>query len=82
MSLPPLNPDETYLTEKEVIERWRGSATQGTLRQWRCHRKGPSYIKLGKSVLYPLSCLVAFEAERFTDLSGTGDEGLRAELRG
>jgi hypothetical protein len=43
-----------YLTVEEVIERYRGMITNGTLNNWRSKRIGPSFLKLGKAVLYPV----------------------------
>lgn len=43
-----------FLTAEEVSERYRGSISLGTLRNWRAKRIGPVYVKLGKAVLYPL----------------------------
>jgi hypothetical protein len=42
------------LTLNEVIERYRGQISDGTLRNWRSMRVGPSFLKIGKAVLYPL----------------------------
>ncbi|ESZ55588.1 helix-turn-helix domain-containing protein [Mesorhizobium sp. C120A] len=43
-----------FLTAEEVSERYRGSISLGTLRNWRAKRIGPAYVKLGKAVLYPI----------------------------
>lgn len=43
-----------FLTAEEVSERYRGSISLGTLRNWRGKRIGPAYVKLGKAVLYPI----------------------------
>lgn len=43
-----------YLTLDEVIERYRNQISEGTLRNWRSKRIGPSFIKIGKAVLYPV----------------------------
>jgi len=43
-----------FLTLEEVVERYRGQISEGTLRNWRSLRVGPSFIKIGKAVLYPL----------------------------
>ncbi|WP_225183631.1 DNA-binding protein [Bradyrhizobium sp. NBAIM03] len=43
-----------YLTIDEVIERYRGQVSEGTLRNWRSLRIGPSFIKVGKIPLYPV----------------------------
>lgn len=44
----------TYLTNEEVVERYRNQVSEGTLRNWRSKRIGPSFIKIGKAVLYPI----------------------------
>ncbi|HEY3910185.1 MAG TPA: hypothetical protein VGM07_09880, partial [Stellaceae bacterium] len=41
------------LTIDEVVERYRGKVSEGTLANWRALRIGPSYIKIGKVPLYP-----------------------------
>ena len=43
-----------YLTLPEVVERYRGQISEGTLRNWRSMRIGPSFLKIGKAVLYPV----------------------------
>jgi hypothetical protein len=42
-----------FLTLNEVIERYRGQISEGTLRNWRSMRVGPSFLNVGKAVLYP-----------------------------
>jgi len=42
-----------YLTLEEVVERYRGQLSEGTLWNWRSMRIGPSFIKIGKAILYP-----------------------------
>ncbi|WP_082222240.1 helix-turn-helix domain-containing protein [Mesorhizobium loti] len=44
---------ESFLTAEEVSDRYRGSISVGTLRNWRAMRVGPAFIKVGKAVLYP-----------------------------
>jgi hypothetical protein len=44
-----------YLTLEEVITHYRGQVSEGTLRNCRTMRIGPSFIKIGKAVLYPAS---------------------------
>ena len=46
--------DRMFLTLDEVIDRYRDQISGGTLRNWRSMRVGPSFLKLGKAVLYPL----------------------------
>jgi hypothetical protein len=43
-----------FLTLNEVVERYRGQISEGTLRNWRSMRIRPSSIKIGKAILYPL----------------------------
>ncbi|AGK59735.1 hypothetical protein HYPDE_40333 [Hyphomicrobium denitrificans 1NES1] len=49
--------DIKFLTADEVAERYRGEISVGTLRNWRAQRVGPPFVKVGKSVLYPLQGL-------------------------
>lgn len=48
---------DKFLTTEEVSERYRGEISVGTLRNWRAQRIGPPFIKIGKSVLYPVQTL-------------------------
>jgi hypothetical protein len=50
--VPPAGP--VFLTVEEVVERYRGQVSEGTLRNLRSMRVGPSFIKIGKAILYPL----------------------------
>jgi hypothetical protein len=50
-----------FLTAEEVFERYRGAIGTGTLRNWRAMKTGPSFLKLGKAVLYPVAELEAWE---------------------
>ncbi|RZN26324.1 helix-turn-helix domain-containing protein [Bradyrhizobium sp. Leo121] len=54
--------DRMFLTLNEVIERYRGQVSEGTLRNWRSMRVGPSFLKIGKTVLYPLEELDRWES--------------------
>ena len=53
--------DIKFLTAEEVSERYRGQITVGTLRNWRAMRIGPTFVKIGKAVLYPTSELDAWD---------------------
>lgn len=53
------------LTERELAARWNMSIK--TLQIWRFQGKGPSYLKLGRSVRYPMSVIAEFEKESFTE---------------
>jgi hypothetical protein len=51
--------ERKYLTAEEVSERYRDGISVGTLRNWRSMRVGPTFIKIGKAVLYPIDDLEA-----------------------
>jgi hypothetical protein len=53
--------DIKYLTPEEVVERYRGEISIGTLRNWRAMRIGPAFVKIGKAVLYPIAELDAWD---------------------
>ena len=53
--------ESKFLTPEEVAERYRGSISVGTLRNWRAMRLGPSFVKIGKAVLYPVDELDAWD---------------------
>jgi hypothetical protein len=55
LALSDLVLSPAYLTLEDVITRYRGQVSKGTLRNWRPMRIGPSFIKIGKAVLYPIS---------------------------
>lgn len=52
-----------FLTPDEVVERYRGEISLGTLRNWRSMRVGPSFVKIGKAVLYPAAELDAWDEQ-------------------
>lgn len=54
-----------YLMLEEVITRYRGEVSEGTLRNWRTMRIGPSFIKIGKAVLYPVGELDRWDKFNF-----------------
>jgi hypothetical protein len=56
-----------FLTPEEVAERYRGGISLGTLRNWRAMRVGPSYVKIGKAVLYPVNELDAWDQKNKVD---------------
>jgi hypothetical protein len=68
-----------FLTPEEVSERYRGGVSVGTLRNWRAMKIGPSFVKIGKAVLYPIDELEAWDernrvscraSSRFTERVG------------
>ncbi len=52
----------THLSQPELATRWRVSPR--TLERWRWMGEGPRYIKLGGRVIYRLSDIEAFEADK------------------
>jgi hypothetical protein len=52
---------EKYLTAEEVSERYSGEISTGTLANWRAMRIGPTFVKIGKAVLYPVEELEAWD---------------------
>lgn len=63
--------DETsfddFLTEEEVVARYRYVLTAGTLRNWRSKGHGPAFVRVGKAVLYARRDLETWEALRRRD---------------
>lgn len=53
--------DSKFLTPEEVSERYRSGVSVGTLRNWRSMKIGPSFVKIGKAVLYPVDELEAWD---------------------
>lgn len=53
--------DDELFTEQEVIARYRGAITQATLQNWRTSRMGPTYLKVGRTVLYSRGALTVWE---------------------
>lgn len=52
-----------YLTPEEVAVRWRRKLALETLANWRAKRIGPPFIKIGKTILYPLALLLKWEQQ-------------------
>jgi predicted DNA-binding transcriptional regulator AlpA len=50
---------ERLFTQIELARRW--SCSQRTLQRWRASGAGPSFVRLGGSIRYPLSDVVTFE---------------------
>ena len=53
--------DEKFLTIDEVAQRYRGEISVGTLGNWRLRKVGPSFVKVGRAVLYPIEELDAWD---------------------
>jgi hypothetical protein len=68
-----------YLTAEEVAERYRGSISIGTLRNWRAMRIGPTFIKIGKAVLYPVDELDAWDEKNRVTCRASTRLGMRGQ---
>lgn len=53
--------DMAFLTARQLIQRWNGVITTGTLANWRTKRVGPAFTKLRGRVLYPLDQIEQWE---------------------
>lgn len=69
--------DRKFLTAEEVSERYRGGVSVGTLRNWRAMRIGPAYVKVGKSVLYPITELEAWDQKNIVTCHAAKRLGMR-----
>lgn len=58
-----------YLTLEEVAERYLYKISDGTLRNWRSKRIGPSFIKVGKAILYPIDELERWDRSNLISCS-------------
>lgn len=58
-----------YLTLEEVVERYRNQVREGTLRNWRSKRIGPSFVKIGKAILYPIEELARWDRSNLFPVS-------------
>ena len=50
------------ITSVQLAKRW--DMNLSTLRQWRWRGYGPSYLKIGKKILYRMQDIEAFEQNR------------------
>ena len=64
-----------FLTPAEVVKRWNGAVTTGTLANWRSHGKGPKFQKFGSRVRYPLHLLEGWERENQVTPAASNDNG-------
>ena len=55
--------NRVYLTPEELADRWKHRVSVGTLRNWRIkgRRHGPTFIKVGRAILYELRAVEEFE---------------------
>jgi hypothetical protein len=50
-----------YLTQEELLLRWKGEIKLTTLSTWRSRKLGPPYTKIGGRVLYPVEGVEEYE---------------------
>ena len=60
----PITNKELYLTDEELVERFRGKVTKRTLANWRSNGEGPRPTKIGGRVLYKIVEVVELEKQR------------------
>ncbi len=70
-----------YLTLDGVVDRYRGQISGGTLRNWRAMRIGPTYVKIGKAVLYPISELDAWDEKNTVTCRASGRLAVQVDDR-
>ena len=61
----PLPRQVLHLNQIQLGRRW--SLSPRTLKRWRFHGTGPSYLKVGGRVLYRIVDIEAFEAMRLNN---------------
>lgn len=71
--------ENRFLTPEEVSERYRGTVSPGTLRNWRSMRIGPSFVKIGKAVLYSVTELDSWDEKNKVSCRALGRSDVRAE---
>lgn len=64
-------PSNEFLTIGEVVDRYRGMISHGTLNNWRSLGQGPAFFKAGKAVLYPLESLIRWEEKNMKSKSNS-----------
>lgn len=71
-----------YLSDKQVVARWGGLISKGTLSNWRNQGKGPPYTKIGRFPAYPLDLLIEWEKKNFVAASDNEDPKTDSENKG
>lgn len=71
----PAQKQSTYLTPQELVQRWNGAVTTGTLANWRNKGKGPAYTKFGSRVRYKLDAVISYETKNIVGANDNDDRG-------
>lgn len=58
-----------YLTPAQLVARWGGAVSIGTLANWRSHDRGPPYTKAGRKVMYSVKEIEEYEKQFKTNTS-------------
>lgn len=55
--------NKEFLTVDELVDRWGGARKRQTLANWRTRGEGPKFLRVGRTVVYPLADLREWERE-------------------
>lgn len=55
---------DDYLSQEELVVHLKHAVALGTLRNWRSEHRGPRYVTIGRTVLYPREQVEAWLAEQ------------------
>lgn len=61
-----------FLTPQDLVKRWAGAVTVGTLANWRAQGTGPAFTKIGARVRYALEAVVKYEQQNQIGAAGEG----------
>jgi len=53
-----------HLTPAELCKRWGDRLSEGTLANWRSKKKGPVWMKIEGTILYPLDKIEEYEKKK------------------
>lgn len=66
------------LTPDQLVARWNGAVTTGTLANWRSKKQGPPFQKFGSRVRYPLAKVIEWEKSNLHLVAGNDNtEGVK-----
>lgn len=54
---------EVFLSEEELINRWCRKISRDKLSKWRSNGGGPKCVKMGFTILYPISGVEEYEKQ-------------------
>lgn len=63
---PPPTAPPIFVTPEELCERWRGRVAIETLSNWRSAGVGPPATRIGRTILYRLDLLEAWELQQLS----------------